>query len=315
MGVEFWVAQRPANEGRRFVGRLNPRRQAYDQLPLSGGEKVASALGAVASAGFLFLIGLLLCRTRARQGELMPGLVVFNIAAVLLATIGGFGSLVALLVTPKIRCYNRMSLFIAMFALFAVALLLDRARVWWHNRGYRAWQFQLALVLFTAGGLADEIGRKRVPDYAGVKAQFDCDHDFVRQIEEQLPAEAMVYQLPYFPFPESPPLNQLNDYDLFRLYLHSEKLHFSYAAIKGRPTDKWQRELADLPIALQVSRLTERGFRGIAIDRAGYADRAAKIEACLGQLLGQQPLVSADERLSFFSLPAGDEQTPLARPE
>jgi phosphoglycerol transferase len=296
-----------------IVGRLNPRRQAYDLYPLSGGEKVASALGALGSAGFLFLIGLLLCRTRARQGELMPGLVVFNIAAVLLATIGGFGSLFALLVTPNIRCYNRMSLFIAMFALFAVALLLDRAKVWWHNRGYEAWRFQLALVLFTAGGLVDEIGRKRVPDYAGVKAQFDCDHDFVRQMEEQLPAQAMVYQLPYFPFPESPPLIQLNDYDLFRLYLHSEKLHFSYAAIKGRPTDQWQREVAELPVEQQTSQLIESGFRGIAIDRAGYADRAAEIESQLGQLLGQQPLVSSDERLSFFALPAGDDKAPLAR--
>jgi phosphoglycerol transferase len=303
----LWINQ-------HVVGKLNPRRQTYDLLPLApGDEKESSALGAVGSAGFLFLLGLLLCRTRARQGEVMPGLVVLNIGAVLLATIGGFGSLFALLVSPQIRCYNRISIFIALVAFFAVALLLDRARNWWEARGRRAWQFQLALVLLTVGGLADEIGRNRVPAYAAVKAQFEGDGKFVRQIEEQLPAESLVYQFPYFAFPESPPVHQLSGYDPVRLYLHSRTLHFSFGAVKGREIDRWQRELNETPLEEQLSQLVEHDFRGIAVDRAGYADRGAEIEARLSELLNQEPLVSADERLSFFALPARAEQGDLAR--
>jgi phosphoglycerol transferase len=303
----LWVNQ-------HVVGRLNPRRQTYDLLPLAAGdEKESSALGAVGSAGFLFLLGLLLCRTRARQGEVMPGLAVLNIAAVLLATIGGFGSLFALLVSPQIRCYNRMSIFIGLVALFAVAILLDRARAWWEARGHRAWQFQLALVLLTAGGLADEIGRNRVADYAALKAEFEGEGQFVREIEEQLPAESLVYQLPYFGFPESPPLHGLSGYDPVRLYLHSRTLHFSFGAVKGREIDRWQRELSEMPLEEQLSQLIDHDFRGIAVDRAGYADRGAEIETRLSELLNQDPLVSSDQRLSYFGLPGRAEQGDLAR--
>lgn len=287
-----------------FIGRLNPCRQAYDLAPSSIGEKGGATLGAVGSAGFLFLIGLLLCRTRARQGELVPALVALNIAAVLLATIGGFGSLFALLVTPQIRCYNRISVFIALFALFAVAILLDRARVWWQTHGHRAWQFELALVLLTTGGLLDEIGRGHAPDYEAIKTQNDIDRDFVRAIEDRLPAAAMVYQLPYLPFPESPPLYQMVDYDPVRLYLHSTSLHFSYAAVKGREVDRWQRELSGMSIEEQLQQLVDRGFSGLAIDGFGYADHAAELESQLSVFLSQEPLVSADGRRSFFVLPA-----------
>jgi hypothetical protein len=43
-------------------------------------------------------------------------------------------------------------------------------------------------------------------------------------------------------------------------------------------------------------------FSGIYIDRYGYADRGANIEAQLAQLLGEEPLVSGDGRHSFFLL-------------
>lgn len=285
------------------VGRLNPFRQRYDLSPLSSGEKIGATLGAMGTVGFLFLVGLLLCRTRSKQGEVVPGLAVLNIASVLLATIGGFGSLFALLITAQIRCYNRMSLFIGLFSLFAVAVLLDRLAEWCEMKGYRPWQYRAALGLLIAFGLVDEIGRSRAPDHAALKAQFECDREFVREIEDQLPAESLVLQLPYFPFPESPPLHQLGDYDLVRLYLHANTLRFSYAAMKGGAADRWQKEVAALPIHEQLSHFIEQGFAGIAIDRAGYEDYAAELEAHLQSMLRQQPLVSRDDRLAYYALP------------
>ncbi|HVA49415.1 MAG TPA: hypothetical protein VNH11_23820 [Pirellulales bacterium] len=291
------------------IGRLNPLRQRYDLSPLASGEKVGATLGAVGTAGFLFLIGLLFCRTRTRQGEVVPGLAALNIAAVLLATVGGFGSLFALLVSAQIRCYNRMSLFIALLSLFAVAILLDRLADWFHGKGYRIWQYRLALACLAAFGLVDEIGRSRAPDYAALKAQFECDRDFVREVEQQLPADAMLLQLPYFPFPETPPLHQLGDYDLVRLYLHASALKFSYAAMRGGAADRWQKEVSALPIEEQLPHFIEQGFAGIAIDRAGYDDRGAELENDLRAILNQEPLVSRDERLAYYALPAADSMS------
>src|SRR5262249_30392171 len=53
----------------------------------------------------------------------------------------------------------------------------------------------------------------------------------------------------------------------------------------------------ELPEALALV-----GFHGLCIHRAGYADRAAGLEARLADLLGPPAEVSPDGRMSFFPL-------------
>ncbi len=50
--------------------------------------------------------------------------------------------------------------------------------------------------------------------------------------------------------------------------------------------------------------LTEAGFRGLYLDRAGYADDGVALEAELTRLLGVRPLVSRTGRQLFFNLTA-----------
>jgi phosphoglycerol transferase len=231
-----------------------------------------------------------------------------NISAVLLATIGGFGSLVSFLISPQIRCYNRISVFIALFSLFAAAIVFDRFARWRASAGGRQWPLQALLAAIVVAGVIDEAGRDRVPNYAALKADFDDDAEFIRRIEAVIPTGSMVFQLPYFPFPESPAIVALGEYELFRPYLHSRSLRWSYGAMKGREEDRWQRETCRQSEAELVQALAERGFAGIHIDRRGYADRAAALEAELSKLLGEVPLVSRNERMSFFVLPATEPQ-------
>ncbi len=226
-----------------------------------------------------------------------------NIFSVLLATIGGFGSLFNFLVFAQIRCYNRLSIYIAMFSLFAAALLLDRFAAWWLAAGRSKWQLTTLLSRSSRLGIIDEAGRGRVPDYAGLKADFENDAEFVRRIEAAVPTGSMVFQLPYFPFPEAPHIVELGDYEEFRPYFHSRSLRWSYGAMKGRNDDKWQSEVAERSREEFVQAIAERGFAGIYIDRLGYADRAAALEAELTDILGQPPLVSGNIRMSFFPLP------------
>jgi hypothetical protein len=85
-------------------------------------------LGVIGSLGFLALLGCFLLGTPGgtRRGEsadvahrvLLRDVSILNLSAVLLGTIGGFGSLVALVISSKIRAYNRISIYIAFFSLF-----------------------------------------------------------------------------------------------------------------------------------------------------------------------------------------------------
>lgn len=110
----------------------------------------------------------------------------------------------------------------------------------------------------------------------------------------------MVFQLPYVPFPENPPVNRMVDYDGLRGYLHSDDLRWSYGAIRGRNDPN--AALAAEPTPALVKDVAAAGFAGIYVDRFAYADQAAKLEAELAATLGTKPLVSENGRFSFFQL-------------
>jgi hypothetical protein len=90
-------------------------------------ENGAAALGLVGSCGFLILIARLFWRRRPHgDTELLDGLSMLNLFAILLATIGGFGACFSFYICPLIRAYNRISVYIAFFALVTVVWLLHR---------------------------------------------------------------------------------------------------------------------------------------------------------------------------------------------
>jgi phosphoglycerol transferase len=112
----------------------------------------------------------------------------------------------------------------------------------------------------------------------------------------------MIFQFPYIPFPEHPPVNGMIDYDHFKAYLHSKSLHWSYGAIKGREGDAWQKSIVVRPVPELVESLSFAGFNGIYVDRYGYGDNGAAIESALSKSIGTNRISSNSGRLAFFNL-------------
>jgi phosphoglycerol transferase len=126
--------------------------------------------------------------------DLLSHLSVLNISAVLLGTIGGFGALFALLVSPQIGAYNRISVYVSFFTFFTVVLLLDGARQRvCRTRGLRV-AFDVVVVALTILGLLDQSAGRFVPQYTGVKSEFLSDAEFVQNIEASVPRAAMIFQ-------------------------------------------------------------------------------------------------------------------------
>src|SRR4051794_12448003 len=80
------------------------------------------------SLGFLLLLGRQFLRRAPGRPGLRDGLPLLNAATGLLALPGGFGTVFSALANPTLRGYNRLSIFLAGFALFGLALLADRIR-------------------------------------------------------------------------------------------------------------------------------------------------------------------------------------------
>jgi len=274
-------------------------------LPNSGSE----TLGGLGVIGFLTLILWSFSRIASECGAKLSdrekdlnGLGILNLSSLLLGTIGGFGSVFAYLVSPQIRDYSRISIFIAFFSIFALLILLDAsANKYARSKRIRS-IFMGLLVLFLIAGVMDQTTIYFVPPYNSTKAEFISDGDFIKTIERMMPEGAMIFQLPYVPFPENPPVNKMIDYSHLKGYLHSEKLRWSYGAMKGRPMDAWQRMVAGMPVDDMLKTLSETGFEGIYIDSYGYQDGGSKLMSDIRQILGAEPLISDNKRLYFFDM-------------
>lgn len=283
------------------VARLNSIKTLYNRNT-NVTESDAAALGFVGSIGFLVLLAQLFFR-RSERNTLLADLGILNLFAVLLATIGGFGSLFALFVSPAIRSYNRISVFIAFFSLLAVAIGIE----WFYERrvktGAARIVFYVVVGVMCVAALLDQTSRGYIPQYAQIKSEFESDRNFVAGITATLPQGASVFQLPYIPFPEYPGVEKMVDYDHLRGYLHSQNLRWSYGAIKNRSGDRRLKQIAALPVDEMCETLALAGFSGVYIDRNGYDDDSlAALESQLRDALQIAPVVSENGRLIFYNL-------------
>jgi phosphoglycerol transferase len=268
-------------------------------------------LGLVGIAGFFALIGWLVYRNRKTSAPgLLDGLSVLNLAALLLATAGGLGSVLSIAFGSWIRCYERMSIYIAYFSLCAVAIMLQKVAAKYVKSIASAGLYGGFLVCILVLGIWDQTSRHFIPSYAWLQEETKNDADFVSKIEASVPPHAMIFQLPYVPFPEVPPVHRMNGYDHLRGYLHSRTLRWSYGAMKGREGDAWQQFVTSQPVEQMVKTLAQSDFAGIYLDRYGFADQGSELESKLIYLLDSKPLVSANQRLAFFSLAAYKKKLP-----
>jgi phosphoglycerol transferase len=292
------------------VTRFRALRERYNDTAPLVNENSLTALGIVGSVAFLALLGVLLIASRSGGNGMLGTLAALNLLALLLGTMGGFGSLFALLVSPLIRTYCRINVFISFMCLFATALALDR--VWRSRRDLGAPIMAIVLVF----GLYDQASLLAIFEYEGGQRASISDADMVRGIERLVPPGTMIFQLPFQSFPEGAQVARAESYDCLRPYLYSHSLRWSFGAIRGR-NDQWTQEVAGLPLADLLKQIEAVGFGGVLVDRAGYDDTGAAIEGALRTRLGPSPLVSGNGRLAFYPLPLplpSSVPSPLAPP-
>jgi hypothetical protein len=285
-----------ARRGEHYAARTPLRSEGFD--PALG---TVATLGLVAALLVLLTSGLAGAAASARRSRIAAAGAV-ALFGFLIATIGGGSALIAYELTPQVRAWNRLGLVIAFAALLAVALLLtalgDRLRA----RGRPAWLLGALAAVVGVVGILDQTTPSDAPAYATIAAAWKVDGDFVSAMEDRFPAGTKVLQLPYMSYPENGPLNGIGDYDLFKGYLHSEHLRWTYGAIRGRPSDWLGAHRALAPDQLATA-AAAAGFGAVYVDRAGYADGGAATAAALERLAGPGGSgMSAGGRLQFFDL-------------
>ena len=268
-------------------------------------ENITSALGVVGAVGLLSLIWVAFLLMSGRQvDECLAFLAIVTVFLFFFATIGGFSSLFAFMVSSKIRAWNRISVFIGFASISAIFLILQNSLDRFFS-GVKAGKIMLPIsVGLGLIGFFDQTAQTSAANRNYIRAEFENDSEFVKRIEAMVPENSAIYQLPYIPFPEEPSLYALPEYGLSAGFLHSKSLRWSYGGMKGREGDTFFRALSLKPIKKQLEVVSNLGFAGIYIDRRGFSDNGASTEKQLADVLKSGPqLVSTTGALSFFRIP------------
>jgi phosphoglycerol transferase len=112
-----------------------------------------------------------------------------------------------------------------------------------------------------------------------------------------------VFQLPYVAFGSyTNQVGKMEPYVHFTPYVHSRTSRWSFGAMYGRPEEAELARLGQLPPDQLLPVLVAYEYKGVYVDRSGYADGGAAIEGQLRQLTGAEPVVSEGGRLAFYPL-------------
>lgn len=283
---------------------LNDFRTTYetDQRPAWNENREAS-LGFVGAAGLTLLLVIAILPVR-RTWPLGP-MATLTLFGVLVGTIGGLGSIFNHVLTPQVRAYNRISVYLAFLAFVAALWPLDR---WLTTRKHWVrWPVFAVIVVF---GLCDQLNNEwflanSVPDPKAFEAErYHTDARFFAQVEEMVP-DGMVFTLPFVPYPEhaSRFRNGESVYDPVRGYLHTKRLRWSFGAMKGREVDRWQQQVATAPVPDMLRRIVLRGFEGLFVDCVEYPIRAraiATLDAIQAELGPTAPRLTHPDNDQFF---------------
>ena len=261
-------------------------------------ENKFSRLGLVIGIGYVMAVvyGLL--------GNFRPGKAmiwsagILAIGGTLLATIGGFGALFAFFVSPDIRAYSRISVYLGFFAVFVLGFHLDLLRGYrWKPAFYLLLGGSFVVALIDQGFPSRELWARHEVD---TKAYTE-ERDIVAKIESN-PEINQVYQLPNVGFPPGGgPLDRIQ-YDHGRPYLWSSHIRWSWPNPSYK-YDAWLRAIGSAGSDQFIPNLVASGFNGLWIDRWGYDDaERATVEFNMVKRLGQPTLVSSNGRYIFYSL-------------
>jgi phosphoglycerol transferase len=288
------------------IEALAKKTATYNSSTPLTNENITSSLGLVGAVGLLILFACLLVSLSGRKLDSRLALSsLIGLILLLFGTIGGFGSLFAIFISTSIRGWNRISIFIsfAAIALFFIALQILVEKQKWVN-SYKAGIVFVPFisVALIAMGIYDQTNWACKACNVATRNDFLTEQKFIQSIESAIPKGSAIYQLPYIPFPETPPLHRLSPYDPLSGFIQSKNLLWSSGGMKGRDGDLFFRKLAKFPINQQLDIIKKLGFSGVYVDRRGYADNANELITQLTRLLGAPSIVRADGEVAFFRI-------------
>ena len=302
----FKMAQLLLPQNQHHSHKLRNFKAYYNQAFFLNNENSLSSLGLISAIGFVIaLISILfkLCNV-----DIDPKIQFFSLLTLLyflFGTIGGLGVIFSIIITPMIRCWNRISIFINFTTLVIFFIYLQKILenfIKNHRPKLPTLPYYITSILLITLALYDQTPAGIYSSITENQKIYQIDKNFIETIEHSVAPNSAIYQLPYMQYPEVPNLHQLEAYDLLSGFIFSKTLKWSFGGMKGHEGDLYYQQLAKKTLQEQIDIIKKMGFSGIYIDLRGYEDHGKEIQSLLFKLLGNPLLKREDDLVIFYKL-------------
>lgn len=218
---------------------------------------------------------------------------------VLLAVAGGFGSLFNALVSPQIRCYNRVAPLLLFLALLISGGCLTRML-----RGLRPAARGCVWAMVLAFGVVEQnVEAKTRSLAAGAREERAVLEPFVRSLEASLPPAANICMLPFTPFPGDGGSGRMEPYDHAKPWLFSARVRWSWPVFGSRHVSL-VAACGDPATPGFVGRLRRAGYSHVWLDMHGRPEEVEPIQQAIDATVATPPQTDSRGRYRVYDLSA-----------
>lgn len=231
-------------------------------------------LGLIGVFGLLVLLVVLFTKAYDKRLVLFSEL---NIFAILLGTIGGFGSVISYTFFNMIRSYNRISVFIAFLAIASTCILCDKIL---YHKAVKESQIKkiactICAVCIFAGALweqCDGVGgqARSIESIRNTEQVVKELESYFDEVENKMGDGAMIYCLPYHHFPEGDSDHNMGNSELYVPYLFTDTMKWSFGSLYGTTGDRWDYRISQLSTDYMLEQLSICGFDGVYVNGNAY---------------------------------------------
>lgn len=282
----------------------------YSEVFNLNNESFTVVLGFIMSVGLIISLVSLFCKkVFGSNGKIITGIGQVNVVIMLIACQGGLAGYIGVFLTSAIRCFNRLSIFIAMGAIIVVCVILEA----FLNKK----QIKRIGEIIIVGGLLIFGVLDQTSEQFGVYSLFnpgeneyqlsyiekEADYyqlsEYFSNIQEELGDGSTIYMLPRNPYygdtntPFAP----------IKAYVCSEDLNWSYSEWNAGYKSFFEKiEMRGTEALLNTISLVD--MSGIMVDKESYASEEEFKKVCMEieNLTGEDAYIDEGEQLYFYNI-------------
>lgn len=232
----------------------------------------------------------------------------------IVATAGGLDNFIGIFISASIRCYNRLSIFIALFAAATVCLLLEQIRKW---SGKCKWNYLFVSIcaaiavigvldttspMFSKYETYEITEQEYICNYDDIKEEYDNDIEFFEKVNMELDEQKMLFIAPY-----NSDLTKFWEDGYFhriKTFVVQPEIQTSYSFF-DEDFASWWTNLSETEMETQMKLMAVLGYSGILIDKTSFAGENQMydyIDSLNGYIDESSLITSANGNLCFYSI-------------